>query len=145
MGFALLNAVQYINPTGDERSRQIIDLFVDNPDPREPESRFSQEEVFSRRVALSSSSLKHEAFSDEREWRITIFDLPEGSVQFRTRGAMMIPYVPFDLGRGGPEWPLIARVVVGPSPHQAETLAAIRQMVDGRVVVAGSSIPYRDW
>jgi len=144
MGFALLNQVHYIEPSGDERSKQIIDLFIDNPDATEHESRFTKEEVFSRRVALSSSSLKHNAFYDEREWRIAIFDLPEGSVQFRTRKSMMIPYAPFDLGRGGPEWPLIARVIVGPSHHQAETIAAVRKMLDDRVAVVGSSIPYRD-
>jgi hypothetical protein len=88
--------------------------------------------------------LKHKAFYEEQEWRISIFDLPEGSVRFRTRKSMIIPYVPFDLGRGEPEWPLIQRAIVGPNPHQAETIAAIKKMLDDRVVVVGSSIPYRD-
>ncbi len=146
MGWAfLLDEVRYIEPVGDEQSNQIIDIFIDNPNPTEHESRFSQEEVFSRRIALSSSRLKHKAFQEEKEWRIAIFDVPAESVRFRTRGSMMIPYVPFDLGKGQSEWPLIQRVTVGPSPHQTETIAAIKKRLDDRVVVLGSSIPYRDW
>jgi hypothetical protein len=145
MGFAILNPVHYIEPSGDERPNKIIDIFLDNPDVTVHESRFTNEEAFARRVSLSSSSLKHKAFYDEREWRIAIFDLPEGAVRFRTRKSMMIPYIPFELGRGEQEWPLIPRVIVGPSPHQAETIAAIKKMLDDRVVVVGSSIPYRDW
>lgn len=145
MGFAILTAVNYIEPYGDERANKIIDVFMKYPEVTVHESRFTKEEAFARRVSLSSSSMKHKAFCDEREWRIAIFDLPEDSVRFRTRKSMMIPYVPFDLGRGEPEWPLIKRVIVGPSSHQAETIAAIKKMLDDRVVVDGSSIPYRDW
>jgi hypothetical protein len=144
MGFAILNSVHYIEAPGDERSDQIIDLFIDNPNVTEHESRFTKEEVFGRRISLQSF-LKHKAFHEESEWRIAIFDLPEGSVRFRTRKSMMIPYTPFDLGRGGPVWPLISHVIVGPSPHQAETIAAIKKMLDDRTAVVGSSIPYRDW
>jgi Protein of unknown function (DUF2971) len=145
MGFALLNPVHYIQPTGDERSSQIIDIFIDNPNATVHEGRFTQEEVFARRVSLSSSSLKHNAFHEENEWRIAIFDLPEDSIRFRTRKSMVVPYAQFDLGRGGPSWPLIPRVIVGPSPHQAETIAAIRRMLDDQTDIVGSSIPYRDW
>lgn len=146
MGWAFLNEVKYINPFGDERSSQIIDIFIDNPNPTEHESRFSQEETFSRRVSLSSSSLKHKAFDEEREWRIAIFDMPEKSVRFRARKSAMVPYVQFDLERGGHVWPLIRRVVIGPSPHQAETIAAVvKRMMGEQVAVEGSSIPYRDW
>ena len=58
---------------------------------------------------------------------------------------MMIPYVPFDLGRGRRVSSLIPREIVGPSPHQEATVSAIKKMLDDRVVVVGSSIPYRDW
>lgn len=145
MGFAILTAVKYIEPSGDERANKIIDVFMEYPEVTVHESRFTKEEAFARRVSLSSSSMKHKAFCEENEWRIAIFDLPEGNVRFRTGKSMMIPYVPFDLGRGEQEWPLIRRIIVGPSPHQVETKAAIEKMLDKRVVVVGSSIPYRDW
>jgi len=145
MGFALLKQVRYIEPAGDQQSSQVIDLFIDNPNPTEFESRFIQEEVFGRRICISSAALKHMAFEEEMEWRIVILDLPPGSVRFRTRKSMFVPYVPFDLGKGTAEWPLIRRVTVGPSPHQAETVAAIKKRLDDRVVVEGSAIPYRDW
>jgi hypothetical protein len=145
MGFAFLNEVRYIEPAGDERINQISDIFIDNPEPTEHESRFSREEVFSRRIALSSSNSKHKAFQEEKEWRIAIFDVPADAVRFRTRRTMMIPYVPFDFGRGQSEWPLIQRVTVGPNPHQIETIAAIKKRLDDRVVVEATSIPYRDW
>jgi hypothetical protein len=146
MGWAfLLDEVRYIEPVGDEQSNQIIDILINNPNPTEHESRFTREEVFSRRVSLSSSRFKHKSFQEEKEWRIAIFDVPAGSVRFRTRRSMMIPFVPFDLGRGQSVWPLIQRVTVGPSPHQIETIAAIKKRLNDRVVVVGSSIPYRDW
>jgi len=145
MGFAILTDVNYIEPFGDERANGIIDVFLKYPEITVHESRFTKEEAFARRVSLSSSSMKHKAFNDERESRIAIFDLPEGSSRFRTRKSMMIPYVPFDLGRGEQEWPLIRYIIVGPSPHQAATKAAIEKMLDKRVVVEVSSIPYRDW
>ncbi len=144
MGFAILTAVNYIEPSGDERANKIIDVFMEYPEVTVHESRFTKEEAFARRVSLSSSSMKHKAFCEEDEWRIAIFDLPEGTVRFRTRKSMIIPYVPFDLGHGEPEWPLIRQVIIGPSPHQAETIAAIKKMLDARVKVVGSSIPYRD-
>jgi hypothetical protein len=146
MGWAfLLDEVRYIEPIGDEQSHQIIDIIIDNPNPTVHESRFSQEEVFSRRISLSSSRFKHKAFQEEKEWRIAIFDVPADSVQLRTRRSMMIPYVPFDLGKDQSVWPLVQRVIVGPSSHQIETIAAIKKRLDDRVVVVGSSIPYRDW
>ena len=145
MGWAFLNEVKYIKQSEDERSSQIIDIFIDNPNPTEHESRFSPQETFSRRVSLASSSLKHEAFDEEREWRIAIFDVPDDSVKFRARKSMVVPYVPFELGCGEPVWPLIPRVVVGPSPYQAETIPAIKKMMGEQVVVEGSSIPYRGW
>jgi hypothetical protein len=144
MGFAALNHVYYIEPAGDERLKQ-SDIIIDNPMPREHESRFSKEEVFSRRISLSSSNSKHKAFQEEKEWRIVICDVPENAVRFRTRRTMMIPYVSFDLGRGQSEWPIIQRVIVGPSPHQIETIAAIKKRIDDRVEVVGSTIPFRDW
>jgi len=146
MGWAfLLDEVRYIEPTGDEQSHQVIDIIIDNPSPTVHESRFSQEEVFSRRISLSSSRLKHKAFREEKEWRIAIFDVPVDTVQYRARRSMMIPYVPLDLGKGHSVWPLMRRVIVGPSPNQIETIAAIKKRLDDRIVVTGSSIPYRDW
>jgi hypothetical protein len=145
MGWAYLLEARYIEPAGDEQSNQVIDLFIDNPNPTEFESRFSKEEVFSRRICLSSVRLKHNAFREENEWRIALFDVNTNSIRFRSRKSMIVPYVPFDLGRGSPEWPLIKRVVVGPNPHQAETVAAIKKRLDDRVVIEGSSLPFRGW
>jgi hypothetical protein len=58
---------------------------------------------------------------------------------------MMLPFVPFDLGKGQSVWPLIQRITVGPSPHQIETIATIKKRLNDQVVVVESSIPYRDW
>ena len=155
----LLDEVRYFEPIGDkqsknideqsrkiiEQSNQIIDIILDNPDPTVHESRFTPEEVFSRRIIFSSARLKHKAFQEEKEWRVVIFDLPTDSVRFRTRRSMMIPFVPFDLGKGQPEWPLIQYVTVGPSPHQTETIEAIKKRLDDRIMIRRSTIPYRDW
>lgn len=145
MGWAFLNQVRYIEPTRDDQSDKVIDLFIDNPSPTEFESGLSKEEVFCRRVSLCSVNLKHKAFQEENEWRIALFNVPSNSIRFRSRKSMIIPYVPFDLGKGSPEWPLIRRVIVGPNPHQTETVAAIKKRLDVRVVVERSSVPFRGW
>jgi hypothetical protein len=145
MGFTLLRDVLYVEPSGDERSKQIIDTLLDDPEATGREDWLTEKGVFRRRVPLQASNLKHKAFYDEREWRVSIFQLPEDFIRFRVRRSIVIPYALFDLGRGEPVWPLIPRVIVGPSPHQAGTITAIRKMLDDRVAVVGRSIPFRDW
>ena len=145
MGLTMLFDVIYVEPSGDERSKRIVDRLLDDPRATARKDWLTNRGVFGHKVSLMASRLKHKAFYDEREWRISIVQLPKNFIRFRARRSMMIPYVPFDLGSGGPQWRLIPRVIVGPSPHQAETIATIKRMVDDRVVIVGSSIPYRDW
>lgn len=145
MGFCFLKDIRYISPNGDEKAEKIIDLFIDNENPTEVEKGYSVEEVFNRRVALSSGYLKHQAFTEEKEYRIVMFDIPDDMVQLRSYKSMIVPYVPYDLGKGTAEWPIIQRIIVGPSPHQDETVAAIKKKIDSRVRVEKSSIPYRNW
>ena len=145
-----LTEVKYVDPLRDQVSNQTIaaiDAIYGNPllDPLTGSS-VSREQTFSRLVSVLSANLKHVAFREEAEWRVIIFDPTHNlQVRFRTRKSMMVPYVPFNLGDVDAVWPLISRIVVGPSPHQAEAIAAIKKMLDERVVVVGSSIPYRDW
>ena len=119
-----------------------IDQFIDYVP--EPHVRLTADEIFPGRVSLYSGFSKDCAFEEERKWRICIYDLPDNrSVRFRTRKSMLVPYVLFPLGKE--LWPLISRIVVGPSAHQAETIAAIKMRLDERISVEPSVIPYRDW
>jgi len=67
MGYALLQEVQYVEPSGNERSKQIIDRLLNNPNEPEPEDLLTEKGAFRRRVSLAASSLKHKSFYDERE------------------------------------------------------------------------------
>jgi Protein of unknown function (DUF2971) len=143
--FAVLNEAYYVDPlVGDERSNGIIDTFIDNIINSAAGTPLSREHV-NRTISFYSPNLKHLAFKEEKEWRVIILDhahdLP---TRFRTRKSMMVPYLPFKLGTE--VYPLISRVIVGPSPHQQETIAAVsKRLGSDEVEIIGSRIPHRDW
>lgn len=131
---ATLRPVVYIDPSGDGVTHAMVDHMI----------RGINEQSFSQVVSFAAAGLKHVAFEDEEEWRILVYNFGQGlETRFRYRKSMMVPYVPFDLGNEA--WPLVSRVVVGPSPHEQETIAAIKKMLGDSVQVVGSKIPYRDW
>ena len=102
---------------------------------------------------------KHPAFDEEKEWRL--FTTPkmrwgkqELETSFRLGRTFLVPYVKADLS--SLETP-ITSITVGPSPHRAEALAAVKQLVAnasglwpalntiGSKRILPSKIPYRDW
>jgi hypothetical protein len=143
--WAGLRKIRYIGGFADKETRAIIGDILEESENSEGKDDILFEIIFKRRISLAGSVLKSEAFRDEREWRIVIFQMPKSALQYRTRKSMVAPYVPFAIGDRTSVSSPIRRVVVGPSPNQAETIAAIEKMLDRRVTVEGSSVPYRDW
>lgn len=140
-----LEQVKYVRRERDKRIGEFIDQWLKNLPDRSERSPYSEEQVFARAISFATLFLKDAAFREEREWRLAIVDAwnTNTAVEFRTRKAMVVPYVRFGLGEEG--WPLISRVVVGPSTSQEETIAALRMRLDDRVEIEASTIPYRDW
>jgi hypothetical protein len=145
---ASLSAVRYVNPTAtDDLSKQLAEIFL-NPDP---DFGIGRKDETSRRFAYALSrlaaDLKHSAFSEEAEWRITMSGvMPSETLKFRMRKSLLVPYIAFPLGEKGRVSHLISKIVVGPNPHSAEVLRAVKKMVQStNIAVVGSSTPYRDW
>jgi hypothetical protein len=92
--------------------------------------------------------LKHQKFSEEREWRLV---RPTGWVgepgaKFRDGGNLLVPYLPVSIK--DPALPIL-HVYVGPTPHQMLEGRALIALLAQKGVSSGevrsSQIPYRDW
>jgi len=144
-GAAQLLKVQYVDALGNERTNRIIDAFLDRPLLGSPTSKYTPEQAFSRGISYFSASLKHTAFSDEREWRIIIFDFEGGPTpRYRTRKSMLIPFTELDIRDAAP-----SRLIVGPSPQAENSVAAIKHLLAANnskdTEVVATQMPYRDW
>jgi hypothetical protein len=107
---------------------------------------------FEANVSILASVIKHQAFEQEREWRLVSVPLPASQLLFRAGATTPIPYVEFSLSSGGPA-PLrdvLIEVLVGPSPNQALGFAATQTLllkhgVLSLIDVVASDIPFRSW
>jgi hypothetical protein len=94
--------------------------------------------------------IKHESFSEEKEWRLISAPISCQNPRFTYRpgASMMIPYFRFPLC--DEEEPLeIKTIIVGPTPHARLSVDSVVSLlgaksVSGRQVV-NSRIPYRNW
>ena len=119
-------------------------------------------------LVLNATSFKHEAFFEEKEWRIIIFgprrnsstdDVSDASfprVQFRSGPFGITPFIEFPLHLRTPGSPL-RRIVVGPMPYMDEAVHATTIMLEGSgilvrskncpngIEIVPSRIPFRHW
>jgi hypothetical protein len=129
--------VQYVNPHGGKASNEIIDTVFG----------------WNSGIGASSTALdwgaffKHNAFEEEKEWRLVMFHWSENPLQYWIRGSLMVPYLQLDIG--GSLDPFVEEVVVGPSAHQKQTAVSIQVFLKLKgwdwVKVRRSKIPYRGW
>ena len=94
--------------------------------------------------------LKHDAFSEEREWRIVTRPLMCRNERFNYRPgrSMLIPY--YRIPMVGPDVKFdVERIVVGPVPQGDRAVRAVKSlMVKHRLKttkVLGSDVPFRNW
>ena len=100
--------------------------------------------------------IKDHGFREENEWRATFLAEGRGKRAFRKGTFGLTPYLPVYLDLSKFPSPL-KRIVVGPSPHKAEAVKAVKMLLekleiqiknedlpDG-VEVVPSKIPYRNW
>src|SRR5690606_34170836 len=98
-----------------------------------------------------AATIKDEAFQEEREVRFIspMVETADPRVSFRVGRAALIPFIEFDLVDDSDDTLRFNQVLVGPSPNQELTAAAIRGLVQQKGIevdrgVDLSAIPYRE-
>lgn len=102
--------------------------------------------------------MKHPSFEQENEWRLARFLFGGyGNVKFREGTSSLIPYVCIPLPLMGSGCGLIRRIVVGPSPKLADSIGAVKMLIQSYglkpksrnqptgIDVMPSNIPHRSW
>ncbi len=94
------------------------------------------------------AKFKHQAFKDEKEWRLVVGPIwaTNERIRYRPGERVIIPYVEIDFEAIGLQ---LKHIIVGPGPHQKRNVGSLRQMLglhgfEG-VKVSPSVIPFRTW
>ena len=92
--------------------------------------------------------IKHEGFSEEKEWRLISHAIPSASdqIKYRIAGGMLSPYIEANLN----EPPVFSRLTLGPSAHIELSKASLdaymrRKTLCEMPAPLVSDIPYREW
>ena len=96
--------------------------------------------------------LKHDAFSEEKEWRlIGTLKAAGRRLKFRSGRTTVIPYYEFELTaeKDSKGTLPVKSIIVGPTPNEAQALQAVRTLLKQKrmpdqVEVVPSRIPYRE-
>ena len=92
--------------------------------------------------------VKHPAFAEEREWRITREVDLEEATKFRTGKSMLIPYGELIFQDENHNTPIV-EIVVGPTPHMELSKRSLERLLISRdmahVPIVESSVPFRNW
>lgn len=105
-------------------------------------------EKFRSDVLQVLSIIKHEAFKEEREWRLISPYYPKytiPAIKFREGASMIVPYIELKLGEVRP---IFERVILGPSPHQNLSMSALSMFLNNQSLCNQTEncvIPYREW
>lgn len=102
------------------------------------------------KLQVTAPLIKHQAFEDEREWRLVSWKLKTVTSKYRPGPSMITPYVEFDLTKDG-KVSCLREIVVGPTPHKELAERAVRELAHGmthlepkpRIVL--SNAPFRYW
>jgi Protein of unknown function (DUF2971) len=104
--------------------------------------------VLARHVARSALFYKHEAYSNEQEYRflqIHRADVTPPGMKFRARRYSLVRYTEFDWRSVAPE--ALKRIVIGPSADNQRAVQFARDCLQsyhpGEAEIAFSKIPYR--
>lgn len=116
--------------------------------------------LFAGMVAFGTiAGIKHEAFGEEREWRLAAVGMAGNQVRTRARASGIVPYMDVVVnarvsGDHGPEYVTdtpLSKVIVGPNPSPDGQVAAVRDLLASRgefgfgedVPVVKSEAPFR--
>ena len=104
-----------------------------------------------RRITATAPLHKHNAFSDEKEWRyICRADLVQKIIKFRPGQSMLVPYLELSLLEGE-IMSCLREIVVGPCPYPNLAEYSLRGLLEftrglpNSLRVSTSTAPYRYW
>ncbi len=103
--------------------------------------------LFGTLIDEVTTRVKHEAFREEREWRVAVTPKDEQPIQVRASNEGLIPYVEISVP-DGPYFLPIAEIMVGPSSRQELNVLAINTLLKNRgypasIQVRSSKVPFR--
>lgn len=102
--------------------------------------------IAAQEMALLSPELKHDAFSEEKEWRLVVGPLlfNDERICYRDSERGIIPYFKIDFNATA-----LKHIIVGPGPNKERNELSLRQMLKSKgfenVKVSVSKIPFRTW
>ena len=152
--------VMYISDKADAVFDRALEQLLAKPSSqmymRNKELPFARE--FAIWLSLFQIRFKHDAFKEEREWRLSFqrHEKPMRHQQFRAGKSTLIPYIEAELNKGINNEPLVQdgeswinEIVIGPSVNTTLTAMSVKQFLLANdladVQIAASEIPYRDW
>ena len=108
---------------------------------------------FQDALAFAAPLLKHQKFSEEKEWRLISkpVDYHHAAFSHRPGKTYLLPYFRIPLSDDLSEHPVVlSRLVIGPTPHPELADDAIFSLLGahkllGRCDIAQSEIPFRAW
>jgi hypothetical protein len=127
-----------------------IGMIIDREDAPADERALILADDFATDIFLHIAAFfKHQAFSEEREWRLVLGGLPMlTDLNFRIAGSTVTPYIRFALVFEG-ESIALSGIVIGPTPHPELVESAMKMLIVKHglreVRVQRSAIPFRTW
>jgi hypothetical protein len=133
-----LRKVRYVAPEGDPYLNAEIEKLLKDFGETASDVAIPVE------VSIAGAFLKHQAFREEKEWRIIV---PQSKrvLKHRVRGSLLVPYVELDVKSHFAD--LLEAVIVGPISHREQTAKALQELLRGNglssIKVLCSDTPYR--
>jgi hypothetical protein len=101
-------------------------------------------EKFAQIVGAAIPRFKHLGFREENEWRLVVMNPDTGSINFRPRSQLMLPYIKLSLGKG--QLP-ITGVTIGPGIQDEAVAKSMEYFLNkygyNGSLVSSSETPYR--
>ena len=130
----------------DECLQEPFRTIIEHQDEPHRVSIIDTDGTFSEKLASLAPTIKHEAFAEEREWRIISRPLFPRDLSYRSGHSMVVPFFKFKFGEDRSH---ISKIVVGPTPHPDLSKKAIDDMLKKhgiyKTIVQISAIPFRSW
>jgi hypothetical protein len=130
--------IDYVSPEGDARLNPLAEKILKGLNETGSDTSIPAQ------VAIEGAFLKHEAFLEEKEWRVLVLQTDQ-ALKHRVRGSLLVPYIELDLKTKLGD--LLEAVIVGPISHKEQTAEAIKGLLGEKdlrcVEVWCSKTPYR--
>jgi len=148
-----IESVLYASQDQENKIESIIDDTLD----KYPLSNDSSDEdivkavkYLAMRITINAPIIKHQTFSEEKEWRIICHGIKsdDSRLKFRPGKSGIIPYLNIEFA-SMPKIIRIKEVVIGPNSDCRLSMNALRMLMNSKGIdcpsIKGSAIPYKNW